>query len=162
MQALQSTGVLFRHKDSLGLHFGHKWFMHFGCASGFSELCHAFFGWGFILRHGAYWWSSSPRRCLGCFGHFFLVCSSLTFLFHTDNTSSFFLHVSFGGFQHENYASMWGHHGSRIMGVFSGPLREVSNLTTNILWWYRPSLYGRLCPICFSRELGSNGSIFVF
>jgi hypothetical protein len=25
----------FRHRDSQGLHFGHKWLMHFGCANGF-------------------------------------------------------------------------------------------------------------------------------
>jgi hypothetical protein len=47
------------------------------------------------------------------------------------------------------------------MGVFIGPFSKVSGLTTNIFWWYRPYLYGGLCPICFSRELGSGDSIFV-
>jgi hypothetical protein len=37
---------------------------------------------------------------------------------------------------------MWGHYGSKIVGVFLGPLNEVSNLTTDILWWYKPFLYG--------------------
>jgi len=65
---------------------------------------------------------------------------------------------------------MWGHYRSRIVGVFSGsktmgvflgPLGKGLGLTTNILWWYKPSFYGRLCPICFSRELGFGGSVFV-
>jgi hypothetical protein len=57
---------------------------------------------------------------------------------------------------------MWGHYGFRIVGVFLGSLSEVSDLTTNILWWYRPSFYEGLCPIYFSRELGFGGSVFVF
>jgi hypothetical protein len=57
---------------------------------------------------------------------------------------------------------MWGHYGSKIMKVFLGPLNEVLGLTTNILWWYKLSLYGGLCPICFSRELGSSGFVFMF
>jgi hypothetical protein len=56
---------------------------------------------------------------------------------------------------------MWEHYGSKIVEVFLGPFSEASGLTTNTLWWYKPSLYGRLCPIYFSRELGSGGSIFV-
>jgi hypothetical protein len=46
---------------------------------------------------------------------------------------------------------MWGHYGSMIVGVFSRPLNKASGSTTDILWWYRPFLYGRLCPICFFR-----------
>jgi hypothetical protein len=53
------------------------------------------------------------------------------------------------------------HNGFRIMGVFSRPLKEASSSTIDILWWYRPSFYGRLCPIYFLRELGFSGSIFV-
>jgi hypothetical protein len=34
VQALKSIMDLFRHKKFSGLHFGHKWFMHFGCANG--------------------------------------------------------------------------------------------------------------------------------
>jgi len=34
----------FRHKDYLGLHFGHKWLMHFWCVNGFLGFYHAFFG----------------------------------------------------------------------------------------------------------------------
>jgi hypothetical protein len=33
----------FKHKNSQGLHFGHKWLMHFECANGFLKLYHAFF-----------------------------------------------------------------------------------------------------------------------
>jgi len=57
---------------------------------------------------------------------------------------------------------MWGHYGSRIMGVFSWPLSEVLGLTFDILWGYRLFLCGGLCPICFSRELGFSGFVFVF
>jgi hypothetical protein len=60
-----------------------------------------------------------------------------------------------------SYACMWGHYGSKIMGIFSRPLSKPSSSTTDILWWYKLFLYGRLCPICFSRELDFGGSIFV-
>jgi hypothetical protein len=56
---------------------------------------------------------------------------------------------------------MWGHYGSMSMGVFLGPFSEVSYSTTDIFWWYRPSFYGGLCPICFSKELGFGGPVFV-
>jgi hypothetical protein len=69
--------------------------------------------------------------------------------------------VGFGKFQQENYACMWGHYGSRIVGVFLGPLSKASSSTIDILWWYRPSLYGGLCHICFSKELGSSGFVFM-
>jgi hypothetical protein len=55
---------------------------------------------------------------------------------------------------------MWGHYGSRIMKVFLEPLSKVSSSIINILWWYRLSLYGGLCPIYFSRELGFSGFVF--
>jgi len=35
MQALKSIRDLLRHKNSSRLHFGHRWFMHIGCANGF-------------------------------------------------------------------------------------------------------------------------------
>jgi len=57
---------------------------------------------------------------------------------------------------------MWGHYGSKIVGVFLGPLSEPSSLITDIFWWYKISLYGKLCRICISKELGFSGSIFVF
>ncbi len=56
---------------------------------------------------------------------------------------------------------MRGHYGSKIMGVFLKPFNEALGLITNILCWYKPSLYGGLCPIYFFRELGFGGSTFV-
>jgi hypothetical protein len=108
--------------------------MHFGCAKGF---CHALFGWGFISGHGTYQWSSFPRKCLGCFGHFVFMCNLSTFLFHMGNTSFFFLLVFFGGFRWETYVSMWGHYGSKIMGIFSRPFSKTLGPTFNLLWWYK-------------------------
>jgi len=35
---------IFRHRNFLGLHFGRRWFTHFGCANGFSKFCHTLFG----------------------------------------------------------------------------------------------------------------------
>jgi len=64
-------------------------------------------------------------------------------------------------FWQENYVGMWGHYGSKFMGVYSRPLSEVSNSTIDLLWWYMPFIYGRLCPICFFKELWFGGSIFV-
>ncbi len=162
MQVLESIKDLSKHRDSIKLHLGHKWFTHFGCVSGLLRFGHTFFGWGFILGYGAYEQSSFPGRLPSCFGHFVFMCSSSTFLFDMDNTSSFFFFVSFGGFWWESYACIWGHYGSKIMGVFSGPLSEALNLTTDIIWWYRPSFNRKLCPVCFSRELGFGGSVFVF
>jgi hypothetical protein len=97
VQALKSMKDLPKHKDSLGLHFGHKWLVHFGCVNGFLGLCHTFFGWIFIAGHGTYQWSSSLRKHLSCFGHFVFMCSSLTFIFHLDIISFSFL-VSFDRF----------------------------------------------------------------
>jgi hypothetical protein len=64
------------------------------------------------------------------------------------------------GFE-DNYVNMWGHSGSRVVGVFLGPSNEASGLIIDILWWYMPTFYGGLCPICIYRELGSGGFIFV-
>jgi len=157
VQALESIKVFSRHKYYLRLHFNQRWLTHFGCASGFLGLCHTFFGWNFILRHGTYQWSSYLGRCPTYFGHFVLMCSLSTFLYHMDNTLSFFLPIFFGEFQQENYVGMWGNYRFRIVGVFSRPFNKVSSLITNILWWYRPLFYGRLFPIFFNRELGSGG-----
>jgi hypothetical protein len=81
--------------------------------------------------------------------------------YFTHSTFFFFLPISFGGFWHESYSYMWGHYGFKIMRVFSKPFDKVSSLTTNILWWYKPSFYVGLCPIFFFKELGSSGSIFM-
>jgi hypothetical protein len=124
----------------------------------FKTLSHIFWT-RFFSGHGAYWWCSSFGRCIGCIGHFILMCHLLTFLSHLNNAS--FLLISFGKFQQENYVGMWGHYGSRVMGVYSKPLNWASSLTTNLFWWHRPFIYGRLCPICFSRELGFGVSIYV-
>ncbi len=161
MQALESIIILFKHKDSLGLHFGHKWFTHFKCANGFLGLCHAFFGWSFISRRGTYRWFSSFERHPSCYGHFVFMCHLLTFLSHLDNSSSFFLLISFNGFQQDIYASMWGHYGSKVMWVYWGPFNKMSSPTTNLLWWYKLFIYGGLFPIYFSRELSFSGFIFV-
>jgi hypothetical protein len=126
------------HRDSSWLHFGHKWLTHFGCANGFLGLCHTFFWWGFILKRGAYRWSLFLKRCPNCFGHFVFMCGSSTSLFHTGNTFFFFLPIYFVGFWQESYACMWGHYGSKIMGVFSRPFSKVLDSTINIFWWYKP------------------------
>jgi hypothetical protein len=80
------------------------------------------------------------------------MCNALTFLSHMNNISFFFLLVSLGKFQHENYVSMWGHYGLRIVQVFLGPPSKVLGLTINILWWYGPSRYEGLCPIFFLKS----------
>jgi hypothetical protein len=132
MKALESIKDLFRHRDFLGLYFGHRLFTHFGCANGFLGLYYTFFGWSFISRRGAYWQSFPLGRCTCCFGHFVLMCNLLIFLFHTDNIY-FFLLVSFGRFRRKSYVNMWGHYGSKIMGVFSRPFNKASCLIIDIL-----------------------------
>jgi hypothetical protein len=51
---------------------------------------------------------------------------------------------------------MWKNHQSRVMGIHLG------HQAPNFFWWYRLFICGRLCPICFSKELCFGGSIFVF
>jgi len=104
-----------------------------------------------------YLWSSSPTRCLGCFGHFVSMRSLLTFLFHTSNIS-FFCLISFDKFWQ---GSMWGHYGSKIVRVFLGPLSKALGLITDIVWQYKFSLYGGLCFIYFFMELSYDGFVFV-
>ncbi len=62
---------------------------------------------------------------------FIPMCSSLTFLSHTNSTS--FLLISFNKFQQKSYASFLRHYGSKIVGVFLRPLNKASGSTTNIL-----------------------------
>jgi hypothetical protein len=52
--------------------------------------------------------------------------------------------------------------GLRVMGVYSKPLNGASGLTTNLPWWYRLIVYGRLCLICFYKELGFDGFVLCF
>jgi len=56
---------------------------------------------------------------------------------------------------------MWGHYGSKVMGVYSGPFSGVLGLIINFLWWYKLFIYGKWCIVCFSMELGFNGFIYV-
>jgi hypothetical protein len=88
VQALESIKDLFRHKNSLRLHFAHRRLTHF---SGFLRFCHTFFGSSFNIEHGAYWWSSYLGKHIGCIGHYVFMCHLSTFLSHLNNTSSFFL-----------------------------------------------------------------------
>jgi len=161
VKALESFRVLWRYRDSLRLHFGHRWLTHFWCANGFSRLCHAFFKWGFILGRGAYQWFSFPRKCPCYFGHFVFMCSMSTFLFHMNNTSFFFLLLCFGKFWQESYVSIWRHYGSRIVGVFLKPFNKMLSLIIDIFRWYMLNIYGGLCSIYFYKELGFNGFAFV-
>ncbi len=119
------------------------------------------FRWCFILGHGAFRWSLFLGRCLGCFRHSIFICSSLTFLCHMDNIS-FFLLISFDRFQWENYVGMWGHYRSKIMWIFLRPFSKTSSLTIDILCWYMPSFYGKLCPIYFFGELCFSGTYLWF
>ncbi len=89
---------------------------------GFQNFSTHFLDEKFISRCGTYQQSSFLRKRPKCFGHFVIMYSSSTFLFHADNASFFFFLVSFGEFQQKRYAGMWGHYGSRIVGVFLGPL----------------------------------------
>jgi len=69
-----------------------------------------------------------------------------------DNTFFFFLLICFGRFRHENYAHMWGHYGSKIVGVFSRPFNQALGLTTNILWWYRLSFMEDYASFAFLKS----------
>jgi hypothetical protein len=72
------------------------------------------------------------------------MCHLSAFLFHLDNyTSFFFLLIPFGKFQQENYIDMWGHYGLKVMGFYSGPLSEAPSLTIDLLWLYKPFIYGK-------------------
>jgi len=53
------------------------------------------------------------------------------------------------------------HYGSRIVGVFLEPFNEALGSIIVIFQWYMLNMYGGLCPIYFSKELGFNGFVFV-
>ncbi len=74
----------------------------------------------------------------------------------------FFPFFFFDKFWQESYTCMWRHYGTKVMWVYLGIFSGVSSPTSNLLWWYRFFIYGGLCPICFSRELGFGGSISMF
>ncbi len=73
----------------------------------------------------------------------------------------FFFHVFFGRFQQKSYESMRKHYGSKVMGVHLRPVSGMLSLIIDPFWWYKPFIYERVCPICFSRELSFGGSIFM-
>ncbi len=161
MQDLESIKDLFRHKNSLGFHFGHMWLMHFRCASGFSRICQTFFGWGFISKHGTYQWSSSFRRhhvALGILSSC-VVCQPS---YLTWTTFSFFFLVFFGEFRHENYVGMWGHNGSKIMGVFSRPLTRCQARLPISFASIGLFSMDDCASISFSKKLGFSGFVFMF
>jgi hypothetical protein len=91
VQALESIGDLSKHKDSLRLHFGHRWLTHFGCVSGFQNFATHFLD--DVLFQDVTHIDDLPL--LGdahvCFEYFVLMCSSSTFVFHLDNIFVFFL-----------------------------------------------------------------------
>jgi hypothetical protein len=124
------------------------------------RTCHTFFGWGFILGRGTYRWSFFFGRCPCCFGHFDLMCSSPTFLFHMGNTS-FFLPIFFGGFFDRKIMQVCGD----IVGLgawesFQGPLVRCQ-VQLLISFGGINLISMENCPFCFSRVLGSNDSVFV-
>jgi hypothetical protein len=88
---------------------------------------------------------------LAGFGHFVLTYSSLTLLFHTDNSSFFFLLVYFGGFHHDSYVGMWGHYGSKIVGVFTRPHSKMLNSTIDLFWYIGLSLWRIVPHLFFSK-----------
>ncbi len=111
---------------------------------------------------GAYRRSSFLGRHPCYFGHYVFMCSSLTFLFHTDNTFFFFFPISFDGFWQWSYVGMWGHYGSRIMGIFSRPLVRCHARLLISFGGVSFLFMGECALIYFSKELGFSGSVFVF
>jgi len=83
-----------------------------------------FFGWGFISRHGAYQWSSSPRTRPSYFGNFVLMCSLLAFLSHTNNTSFLFHFFSLASFNMRVMQICGDIMGLGLYGSFHGPLAK--------------------------------------
>jgi hypothetical protein len=45
----------------------------------------------------------------------------------------FFFLDSFGKFQHESYVGMWGHYGSRVMGIYSRPFSGALSLIIDLV-----------------------------
>ncbi len=160
MQVFKSKDF-FKHKNSSRLHFGHKRLTHFGCANGFSKFCHVFFRRCFFSRCDAYWWFFSLVKHPSYIRHFVIMRHLSTFYIIRTLFPSFSF-LSFSECVDKRvYVGVWGHYGSRVVVVYSWPFNEVPNLTINLLWWYKPFIYGRLCPIYFSRELSFGDSIFV-
>jgi hypothetical protein len=75
--------------------------------------------------------------------------SLINLLISLGHTYFFFLPIFFGEFQQENYANIWGHYGSKVMGIYSRPLNEISGSTLDLFWWYKLFIFARLCPFTF-------------
>jgi hypothetical protein len=85
----------------------------------------------------------------------------VNFFIHLDNSSFLFLLVFSNKLRQESYGGMRGHYGFRVLGVYPRPLNKALGPTTDLFWWYKPFIFGRLCPICFFREHGFGNFIFV-
>jgi hypothetical protein len=90
------------------------------------------------------------------------MCCLLTFFFHLDSFSFFFLIVFFNELQHESYAGVRRHYGSKVLGIYLGPFNKALGPTTDLFWWYGPFIYGRLCPFFFFKGWSFGNFIFVF
>jgi hypothetical protein len=135
---------------------------HFWCANRFLGFWHVFFGWGFILRCGTFFMIFFLRDAHVALGILFFVCHLLTFFFCSNKKKFFFFRVFCDEFWHESFASVWSHYGSWVMGVYSKPSSGASTSINNLLWWHRPIIYGKLCPIFFFTKLGFGDFICVF
>jgi len=133
MQALESIRDLSKHRYSSRLHFGHIWFMHFGVPMRSQDFTTHFLNEALSqnmahiddlpLLGDAQVVLGISSSCVVCRPSYFtrtiLISSSFLFFFNE--------------FRKESYVGMWGHYGSRIVGVVLRPLSKVSGSTTNIL-----------------------------
>jgi len=99
-----------------------------------------------------FFWETHMFHWTFCF-HVLLI----NFFFHLNNSS--FSLISFGEFR--QVVGMWKHYGSWVI-IYLGLLNGVSSSASDLLWWYRPFIYGRLCPIYLSKELGFGGFVSMF
>jgi hypothetical protein len=53
------------------------------------------------------------------------MCYLLTFLFHSNSSSFFFLLIFFNKLQHESYGGVLRHYGSKVLGVYPRPLNKA-------------------------------------
>jgi hypothetical protein len=47
---------------------------------------------------------------------------------------------------------MWGHYGSKLVGILSRPFNKTSNSTSDILWWYKFFSMEDYAPFAFLRS----------
>jgi len=133
VQALESIPNLSGHRSSSRLHLGHRCFTYFGCTNGFSQNFATHFLDEVLFQDMVHIDNLPLLGNNQIVLNILFSCEVCHLFISYGQYLLFLLSCLFGEFRLESYVGMWGHYGSRIVGIFLTPLNEVLSLTTDIL-----------------------------